>query len=261
MVGMLGCGCCEQPELCPNVDYLKTFTDDFSPDFEPDWIISLDFSGNPAPLESLIARDGVCSLKGRQTFAGNQQTSYGLAYIVGEKTTVSGKIESSFKLVNFSQDTLASGWNENARAGIGFWSPAESRQLWFEVIKIEALRVLDFNFRDFAYSQTSSNYNIQARLGITPQLGDKLSLRLSDCVQDTFFSNAVRVNTVTCLINDTPVYSYTPQSPFLLRTCELYAGLEMRQNRFLIPRSTTNVGLPFGDLPIVKVDDFTFESL
>lgn len=260
MVGMF-CGCCSQPELCPEVDYLKLFSDDFSPDFESDWIISLDYPGNPAPLQSLIARDGVCSLKGRQTFSGNPMTSYGLAYVIGEKATITGSIESSLKIVNFSQSTTTSGWNENARAGVGFWSPAESRQLWFEAVRIEALGVLDYNFRDFAYSQTSSSYNLQTRLGITPRLNDKIAIRLSDCVQDTFYSNAVRVNTVTLLINDAPVYNYSPATSLLLRTCEFFTGLEMRQNKFLIPRSTTDVGLPFGGLPIVKVDDFNFESL
>jgi hypothetical protein len=260
MVGLLGCGCCGPAELCPDNDYLKTFEDDFSPTQEPDWIFSLDYFGTPP--ESFIARDGVISLRGRSTSAFAPNYSYGTGYVVCEKTSLLGNIEISLELVSFPVVQLTTGWFEDCRVGIGIWSAAESRQMWFEAVNVEALGIVKYNFRDFAWSTVSSNYNLQYVSSIVPKIGDVLKLRLSDCIVDTFNSANVIYQTITCLINNTPVFTHTPFGGFKLRKCEFYTGIFMRQFRFLIPRSETNPGTPYAaGMVIAKADNYLYESL
>ena len=256
MVGLLGCGCCEVPELCPDVDYLQAFTDDFSPDFEPDWIISLDYFGTPP--ESLIARDGVCSLRGRTTSPFYAVESVGTAYVVAEKTTLTGTVECQFELAAFPTSQIVSGRNEICRAGIGIWSPAESRQLWFEAVNFELPGFVKYHFRDFVYSQAGGS-NLQTIINVTPQVGDVLKLRLSNFTQDTFFSQDATTSTITCLVNDTPVFSYSQS--LRLRKCEFYSGIFMRQHIFQIARSSSHAGLAYPGLTIAKVDNFELQSL
>jgi hypothetical protein len=262
MVGKLGCGCCnaDPPELCPDNDYLKTFSDDFSPAEEDDWIFSLDYFGTPA--ESFIARDGVLSLRGRGTSALAPNFSFGTGYIVCEKTSLLGNIEISLELVSFPVVQLTTGWFEDCRVGIGIWSAAESRQMWFEAVNVEARGLVKYNFRDFAWSPSSSNYNLQNVSSITPRLGDVLKLRLSDCIVDTFNPSNVVYQTITCLINDIPIFTQTPLGGFKLAKCLLYTGVFMRQFRFLIPRSETNPGTPYAaGMVIAKADNYVYESL
>lgn len=260
MVGLLGCGCCETPELCPDSNHLKTFSDDFSPVQETDWIFSLDYFRTPP--ESFIARDGVLSLRGRSTSALSPNFSYGTGYVVCEKTTLTGDIEISLKLSSFPVTQLTTGWGEDCRVGIGIWSAAESRQMWFEAVNIEARGLVKYNFRDFAWTSASANYNLQNVTSISPALGDVLKLRLSGCVADTFNPSNILCETVTCMVNGADVFTHTPVGKLAIRKCQFNVGVFMRQFRFLIARSETNPGTPYASgMVIAKADDFLYESL
>lgn len=267
MVGKLGCGCCEAPELCPGVDYLKTFSDDFSPDFESDWNFVSTFFG----LTEFIARDGVCSLRGNNF--PNSNFSQARGWINAEKKTIGGAIEISLKLTDFPVNVLSTGWGELARAAIGIWSPAEStREIWFEAINIDSTFEIfpgvlhpyaglrGFNFRDVV--AFGSTLGIQYFIPQTPQLGDVIKIRFSDCVQDPFFASDTRVQTIKAYVNDIEIFNYEPSGDFRIRTCDFDAGMHLNQFRFGVVRSATNPGTPYHpQMMIIKVDDFTFESL
>lgn len=270
MVGLLGCGCCSEPELCPNVNYLKTFSDDFSPDFEPDWDFMNGFKGE------WIARDGVCSLRGNRPPTGN--FSQAIGGIRAEKKTLTGSVTFSKKLIDFPVDPISTGWGELARAAIGIWSPAEStREIWFEAINIDndfqispGVRhpyagYLGFNFRDIPHGSvgTSFGLGIQYFINRPPKRGDVLKLVLSDCIQDPFYANDARCQTIKAYVNNNLVFNYQPgQGAFRIRKCDFKVGKHLHQFFFLIPRSSTNPGTPYHpQMVIIKTDDFNFLSL
>ena len=82
MVGLLGCGCCNGGggEPCPN-DYVSSFTDDFSPDFDPYWPTTQN-------KFKLITRDGKCQVDGSRF--PTQTGSYGQLFGNFRKATKLG---------------------------------------------------------------------------------------------------------------------------------------------------------------------------
>ena len=257
MVGMLGCGCCEAPELCPAVNYLKTFSDDFSPDFEPNWRFEIpSYHGN-----ELIARDGVCSLRGN--IFPNSVYSQGLGLIDAEQKTISGNIEVSLKIVDFPVNELSTGLNEIARAAIGIWSPAEStREMWFEAINIESQKRRGFNFRDIPQRSVSgySTLGLQYFVNRIPQIGDVIKIILSNGTQDPFYLSDITYSSVKAYVNNQLVFTY-PYS-FRVRKCDFDNGMWLHQFRFIVQRTKTNPGVPYHpQMVIIKTDDFNFQSL
>jgi hypothetical protein len=231
MVGWMGGCCCGPPNPPPSYcsgSYLTSFSDDFSPTFDPDWLI----------VSQLVADAGICRATG-QWAVGFPGITTGYAFARFQKETLAGKIEVTVKLVDWQDLPLLPG--NTYQAFLPFGSPSSIPSTDLNVAA----------YRTASLSQYVWSYGgLIEYSGVPPADGDTFGYRLSNFVEVVPLPGIVRPQLGELLRNGVTIWSTTNQNRLpQFVACDFQLGLGIWQVAF-------PAGVPFPGQSIIKLDDF-----
>lgn len=243
MVGWIGGCCCGDgggggdPLSC-STTHATSFTDDFSPSYDPGWNMF---------LPNLTTVGGVCQCTG-QSYFGFPYT-YGYALKLFRKLTLQGTVEASAKLVSWPTAPLPNnvlGAYESALIAV-----------FNNYGKVRVLAYRNYWHNVYAIGVGGIDGNLFYLTTTTPQAGDTFGYRLSNFLSQAPFGVEVVCQTLEVIVNGAVIWT-NPTPPLwtypLFNPCEFWSGLEISQAFFpqfpMFPGQT-----------ILKLDDYAITCL